>query len=117
MLIRINQLRIIANHGVLQQERLVGNIFELNIELRLASSVESDAHSDSLASTVNYADIVELVKREMLKPSKLLENVAWRIASAIKTDFPLVESGCVEIVKVNPPCGVEVGGIGVELSF
>ena len=102
--ISLTDLRFHAFHGVLSQERLVGGEFVVNVDL--TCDVSPDAlEKDNLEGTVNYADVLEVVKIEMRKPSKLLENVAYRVAQSILNDFPRVLSTVVKVVKVCPPWG------------
>ena len=53
----------------------------------------------------------------MSTPSNLLENVVYRIMKAIKQNFPLVEGGEIEIVKIKPPIPGDVTGATVSISF
>ena len=70
----LNEMRFHAYHGVMEQEGLVGGdyLVSISVEADLSKAVRTD----SLAYTVNYADLYELVKHEMDIPSKLLEQVA-----------------------------------------
>ena len=70
----IDKLRIFARHGVLPQERTVGNTFEVSV--RLDFNALRAMISDSIDDTVNYAEAVEIIRGEMSMPSQLLENVA-----------------------------------------
>lgn len=101
----------------MEQERIVGNVFEVNAELRLNDSVEQLAEEDNLETTVNYAEVVGVIRDEMSVKSALLENVAWRIVKSLKKKFSLIEGGKIEIIKTNPPIGVETDGTGVEIAF
>lgn len=78
--IHIDGLRIYARHGVNPQERVTGNMFEVNLELKI--DAETAMKNDSLGDTVNYAEIVDIVKICMAEPSLLLENAAYRIQQA-----------------------------------
>ena len=89
--IHIDGLRIYARHGVNPQERVTGNMFEVNLELKI--DAETAMKNDSLGDTVNYAEIVDIVKICMAEPSLLLENAAYRIQQAIATQFPDVQHG------------------------
>jgi len=52
-----------AHHGVGEVERIVGNDFRIDIRLRYDAS--RAMHSDSIASAINYATVVEIVRSEM----------------------------------------------------
>lgn len=111
----LENLRFYAYHGVTEQERTVGCEFSvtMRVELPLAESMKSD----SLMDTISYADIYKIVNTEMLTSSKLVENVAWRIASAVCDAYPQVKSVELKILKVNPPMGASCDGAGVELHL
>ena len=114
MRINLHDIRIFAYHGVMPQEQVVGDWYTVNLQLTIPK--ESATLTDRLTDTVDYSKVFDLVKREMLIPSKLMEHVAGRICRAIKADFPLVDTVTVSIVKQNPPIGAECGGCGVELT-
>ncbi len=115
--ININGLRLMGHHGVLDQERRVGNIFEINISMDVPSA-DSAAKADSLDLTVNYAEVIDLVKKEMRTPSRLIEAVAYRIAAAIKDRYgDLVASGSVSVAKQAPPVPAELTSVSYTYSF
>lgn len=113
--IRLEALRFYAYHGVLQQERNVGGFYTLDLCLTL-SDASSAIADDTLAGTVNYAEVYELVRSEMATPSALLEHVAGRILTAVFERFPLVASAVVSVRKDNPPMGADCAGCTVTLS-
>ena len=56
---------------------------EFLVDLRVGYPIADAMQSDEVADTLNYAELYQLVKREMEIPSKLLEHVAGRIVKAI----------------------------------
>lgn len=115
MRIALHDIRIFAYHGVMPQEQVVGDWYTVNLQLNVLD--ESATVSDRLTDTVDYSKVFNVVKREMLVPSKLMEHVCGRICRAIIADFPLVDAVSITIVKQNPPIGAECGGCGVELTM
>ena len=115
MKIFLNNIRLHAFHGVMAQERIVGNDFLVSVE---AETNFSDAmESDELADTISYASMAEVVCREMEKPSQLLEHVAGRIARNLLNEFPDLTSVTVRITKLAPPIpGLQCDGAGVEVK-
>ncbi|MDE7385628.1 MAG: dihydroneopterin aldolase [Muribaculaceae bacterium] len=113
--IEITGLEIWARHGVLEQERVVGNRFivDVRLDVDLSNAMESDLVDD----TINYAVIVDIVKREMAVPSNLLENVVWRVRRAIVTQFPVVKGGGVKLTKLTPPISCQVAGVSVTTRW
>lgn len=114
-IIEIDSLRLFARHGVAEQERIVGNTFEISMRLRYPT--DNAVQSDEISDTLNYASVIDVVKREMAVPSRLLEHAAGRIVRALKSEFPLISGGLVKLTKINPPCGVELKGVSVILEW
>ena len=110
----ISGLRLYAFHGVMEQERRVGG--EFSVDLRVHYYIYKAMETDRVEDTVSYADLCDVVKREMAQPSALLEHVGGRIAKAVLAAFPQVETVNVKITKLNPPMGVDCAGAGVEIE-
>ena len=92
-----------AYHGVYEEERKIGNKYQVTVAVSV--DFESAAQQDRLTDTVNYEILYKLVKNEMEQPSRLLENIAYRIAEQALEQFPQVESVEIEVKKFNPPVG------------
>ena len=111
--IYLRNVRFHAFHGVLPQERIVGNDYLVNLVLDYDFS--SAMQTDKLQGTLNYAEVYQKVREEMAVPSKLLEHVAGRIAHRLFSDFPEIQKLQLSITKVNPPMGADSDGAGVEV--
>ncbi len=111
--IYLRNVRFHAFHGVLPQEGIVGNDYLVNLVLDYDFS--SAMKTDDLQGTLNYAEVYQKVREEMAVPSKLLENVAGRIAHRLFSDFPEIQKLQLSITKVNPPMGADSDGAGVEV--
>ena len=111
----LHEVRFYAFHGVMPQERSVGG--EFLVSVKVGYPLEKAMISDDVADTLNYAALYELVKKEMMQPSSLLEHVMGRIVEAIEKAFPKVASVEVKIKKVNPPMGSDCKGAEVMGRF
>ena len=111
--IYLRNVRFHAFHGVLPQERIVGNDYLVNLVLDYDFS--SAMQTDELQGTLNYAEVYQKVREEMAVPSKLLEHVAGRIAHRLFSDFPEIQKLQLSITKVNPPMDADSDGAGVEV--
>ena len=111
--IYIKDIRMHAFHGVLEQERIVGNDYVINITIDYPLS--RACVSDDILDTLNYAKVLAIVKEEMMKPSKLLENVAYRICQIIRLRFPRCSTIDIDIEKLNPPMSGDCRSAGVSL--
>lgn len=111
--IYLENIRLFAHHGVMGQERVVGNQFVIN--LRLKVDITNAVNSDEVEETVNYAEVYNAIKEEMDEPSCLLEHVVGRIVKRLFHDFPSVDSIDIKLSKRNPPMGADVDYAGVEM--
>jgi dihydroneopterin aldolase len=99
--ILLENVEFFARHGVLAEEKVTGNRFIINLKIEV-DNIDA-CKNDNLESTVNYAEIYKLIDEEMAVPSKLLEHVAYRILSRIKSQFKLVTHTEIKISKKTPP--------------
>lgn len=108
-------MRFYAFHGVLAQEQKAGNYFR--VEATLYTDFSRALTSDSLADTVNYADICRVVADEMAQPSQLIEHVAGRIMAAITRQFPTVTGGKLIVTKEKPPIPGDISDVSVVVEW
>lgn len=113
--ILLENLHFHAYHGVLPQERLVGN--DYTVDLKIKYDVSDALVSDDVNDTINYAEVFLLVSQEMAVPSDLVERVAGRIGDRLFRHFPAIEGVELKIIKQNPPMGSDGDGAGVEVHF
>lgn len=113
--IYIQDIRLRAFHGVLPQEREVGNDYIIN--LTVDYPIGTACLTDDVADTMSYADAAEVVKQEMAVNSNLLEHVAYRICRAIKARFPQATAVTADIRKVAPPMPADCTAAGVTLTL
>jgi len=106
-------MQFYAHHGVMEQERLIGNYF--TVDLTMTVNIEKATFSDRLEDTINYADIFQQVKTEMEIPSNLLEHVAGRIIIRLRKEYPVIEKIELSIAKHRPPVGGDVSEAVVTL--
>lgn len=113
--IYLRDIRFHALHGVTPIEKEVGSDFTVSV--RVAVDVSAAVEHDNVDVTLNYAGLYEVIKREMMIPSNLIEHVAARIGKAIFETFPQVEALDISLMKINPPMGADCEGAGVELHL
>lgn len=112
--ITIDKLRLHCNHGVLEQERVVGNEFDVTVVFSYDAT--KAVMSDNIFSAISYAEVITVITRTMETPSSLLEHVAGRVIDALATAFPSILSITVSITKIAPPIPVQMRGVTVTLS-
>ena len=111
----LDDMRVYAYHGVMEQERQVGG--EYSLSLTVEADLAEAARTDDVADTINYAALYALVEREMAVPSRLLEHVAARIGWRTLEEYDRVTAVTVKVTKLNPPMGADCKGASVELKL
>ena len=116
-LIELVNMEFYAYHGCFKEEQIIGNKFLVTYSAQ--ANIEEAGKSDNLAHALNYQELYNVIKEEMLVPSKLLENVAYRIHTKCASVFPEIISAKVEISKLNPPIGgkVEASRVAITKSY
>lgn len=112
MKILINSLRVRAFHGVMAQERAVGQEFEISAVLTVDYT-----GLDRIDATVNYAEVCDLLVEEMRQPSDLLEHCAGCLCAALKRRFPAIRAGELTLLKLAPPIPHPLESAGVSVNF
>ena len=111
--IALTGLRAIGYHGVLPQERVEGQLFIVDVVLRL--SLAPAAEGDDLAATVDYGELASrVVKSVESDPVDLIETVADRVAR-LALGYPPVESVEVTVHKPNAPIEVPFADVAVTI--
>lgn len=109
----IDNMRFRARHGVMPQEQDTGGTFE--VSMRIGYPFAASLDTDDVNDTINYANVYELVKKEMQQPSHLIEHVVGRITKKLFAEFPSITSVDIKLKKINPPMGADCDGVYVEI--
>jgi len=96
--ISLNGLEFFSKIGFYKEERINGNKFLIDIDLR----VKYSSMNDELQSTVNYEKVYDCIAEIMNSRVKLLETIAESINYKILSTFQKVESCKTKICKMNP---------------
>ncbi|PZD94836.1 dihydroneopterin aldolase [Paenibacillus sambharensis] len=107
-------MQFFGYHGVIPEENKLGQRYGVELELLLDLGQASE--SDDIDATVNYAELYEVVKAVVEgPPSKLIEAVAARIASAVLDTYTIINEVAVRVTKPHPPFDIHFDGVTVEL--
>lgn len=115
--ISLSDIKIFAYHGVLEEERVIGTDYLVNIEIE--ADVRKATESDDINDTISYAEINNIVHEEMKISSQLIEHVAGRIFRSVKSKFADIQYIKVGITKCSAPMQGENAGatICIEQRF
>ncbi|MFT4094422.1 MAG: dihydroneopterin aldolase [Niabella sp.] len=111
--LHLEKLKFFAYHGIYEEEKKLGNEFELNISVSFLSTKPVVEHIDE---TINYADVYALVKTEMLQPRELLETFLSQLAKKIKEAYPAIVKLKMSLYKLQMPITGFEGRIGIEIE-
>ncbi len=113
--IRIENLKIFANHGVLQSEKKEGQFFYINavIEIPLGKAGRTDALND----TVSYAELCEVMVKEMqAKSYDLIEAAAMHLIVHILSEYKMIKRITLELRKPDAPIDASFDSVSVRIS-
>jgi dihydroneopterin aldolase len=111
--IEVRGLRVDGVHGVLEEERVHAQPFEVDLDLYL--DTDPAASADELAATADYAAAVDAAVSVLLGPPRLLlESLAAAVAARVLEDRR-VEEVTVAIRKLRPPLPHDVASTGVRI--
>lgn len=113
-IIEIEGMEFYAYHGCFEAEQLVGNKFIVYACIRY--DCQKAAQSDQINDALSYQTAYEIIAREMMQNSHLLENVVTRMIEALYTAFPQATYVKIKVSKLNPPIGGKVGCTSLTLE-
>lgn len=112
--ILLEGLKFYGYHGVLKEERTLGQKFVIDIELFV--DLRNAGQNDDLLRSVSYAEVFESVKKIVEGSQfKLIEALAESISRSILDNYSLVESIKVRIRKPEAPVPGIYDYFGVEI--
>ena len=110
----IKGLRELGVHGVLPEEQIRPQPFEVDVELTV--DVSSAGRSDALDDTVDYSAVAEAISRVVTSERyALLERLATRIAEVCRVD-QRVTGVKVTVRKLHPPVRAMVDHVAVSIQ-
>ncbi|HRZ96139.1 MAG TPA: dihydroneopterin aldolase [Paludibacter sp.] len=112
--ITLKNMEFHAYHGCMEHEQQLGNTFLVTVSINI--DTELARQTDHLNDTLNYAEVYNVVKRQMLIPSKLIEHSGQMILENIFENFPQISFVSVELSKLNPPLGGKVESVSIQLE-
>tara|TARA_Y100000590_G_C15465002_1_gene917908 strand:+ start:203 stop:559 length:357 start_codon:yes stop_codon:yes gene_type:complete len=112
--IRIINLRVHANHGVYEFEKVSGQIFEIDVEIY--ADLDVAMVSDNLDDTINYEKIVESITKIFTKKKyNLIETVGGKVCDHLIKEYPL-EKVILKIRKPDAPINADFDAIEFEFE-
>jgi dihydroneopterin aldolase len=108
--IHLNNLQFFSFHGIHEEERILGNEFEVNVTL----SFIANGYITTLEQTINYATVYEIIKQRMHTATPLLETLVQDLTEEIRAFDKRIKSVSVSVEKKNPPIPNMDGSVSVH---
>lgn len=112
--IRIEMLEVRANHGLLEEERIKGQIFHVNAVLY--TDIHRAGREDNSFFTTDYSEVCQFITTWMQKNTyQLLEAVAEKLSKAILLKYEKIVAIDLEIRKPQAPMPLPFGCVSVKV--
>ncbi len=93
--VSLHGIKIIAPHGLYKEEHILGNTFEIDVDIWL-----NDKQPWPFA---DYTLIQKIVASVFQKPGQLLETFVFNIHTSLMEKIPAAEKIKVAVRKLHPP--------------
>ncbi|WP_320127638.1 dihydroneopterin aldolase [uncultured Sphaerochaeta sp.] len=112
--IQIQDLQVYAHHGVAEEEKNLGQMFTICLEIGV--DLDQAAKTDDLTKTLSYAEVCNEVEKVLQKkPYNLIEAAALHTIEHLFHTFPCIEQLKVVLKKPWAPMGHHLTYAAVEL--
>ncbi len=110
--IQLHNLTFFSFHGLHEEEKIIGNTFEVSIDIFIGDipSVKS------IKDTLNYVEVYRVIKERMWIPTPLLENIAEDIVHSLQSLDKRIKEINISIKKKHPPITHFAGSVGITLK-
>lgn len=113
--IKIYDLEIFANHGVMQEEKALGQKFL--VSCTLYTDISKAGHTDKLKYSINYADVCTFIDEFMRNNTfNLLETCAEMLCNQLLTQYRTVDKISLEIKKPWAPIHLPLDTVSVKIE-
>jgi len=110
--IHLHNVMMHAHHGVYKEEEKSGSNYEVNLDVKFD---ELDKKIEKIDDTISYEELYGIVKKKMLVPTPLLEEVCEGIIRKIHHEFAGVREISISIYKLEAPIENFQGKVGVTM--
>ncbi|PYG87123.1 dihydroneopterin aldolase/dihydroneopterin aldolase/2-amino-4-hydroxy-6-hydroxymethyldihydropteridine diphosphokinase [Ruminiclostridium sufflavum DSM 19573] len=111
----VEGLEVYAYHGVAQEEKTLGQMFIISLEIGV--DLEKSARSGNLKDTINYSSVCKSVTAVLQSGSyDLIETAAFKIIEELFRNFKLAQAIRILLKKPWAPMGQHLKYAAVELE-
>lgn len=111
----IEDLQVYAHHGVAQEEKTIGQMFIISVEIGV--DLDLAAQTDDLKTTISYAEVCDEIQTVLQsKTYSLIEAVAMAVIKRLFNTYPRIREIKVRLKKPWAPMGHHLKYAAVELQ-
>lgn len=111
----IKDLEVFANHGVMKEERELGQKFLISCVLYV--DTRKAAKNDAIAETIDYGKVCFRITRFLTEHTyQLIETAAEEVAAELLYTIPMLKKVDVEIKKPWAPIGLPLDYAAVSIT-
>jgi 7,8-dihydroneopterin aldolase/epimerase/oxygenase len=112
-MIAVEGMEFYAYHGCTEEEKKVGIHFQ--VDVLIDCNIDLPSETDNINDALNYQTVYQIVARQMLQTSNLLEHLGRRIKNELESTFPQAKNIRVTVSKMNPPLGGKVKRVSITI--
>lgn len=113
--IRIDNLKVFAYHGVFDEEKQNGQEFYVNA--KLMSNLKKAGMTDQLQESTHYGEVCLQIEKTLTEQKyDLIERACERCIEDILIQFPLIQEVTIELRKPHAPIPMEFESVSVEIT-
>lgn len=113
--IYIRNLEVFSNHGVFEEENVLGQKFVVSATLYTVTRKAGE--EDNLSSTIHYAQVCHAIKDFMqMNTFQLIETVAEQLAKYLLIEIDNLRAITLEVKKPWAPIGLPLDYVSVEIT-
>ncbi|MBK6935358.1 MAG: dihydroneopterin aldolase [Bacteroidales bacterium] len=113
--IYLKNLKFHAYIGCFYEEKLIGQLFDLNLRIEL--DLTKPMITDNINDTINYQNVYKIISELMKLKYNLIEHAAYHILDKLWQIYPNIQKIELEINKLNPPINGEIGSAAFFISI
>ena len=114
-IIRIDNLKVFAYHGVFEEEKQNGQDFYVNA--KLMSNLKKAGMTDRLQESTHYGEVCLQIEKTLTEQKyDLIERACERCIEDILIHFPLIQEVTMELRKPHAPIPMEFESVSVEIT-
>lgn len=114
-IISIKNLSVFAYHGVMPEENVVGQKFDISVDMYVDNSAA--ANDDDISKSVSYADVCQTIKEYSQNNTfNLIETLAERLAERLLLEYNDIEKIMLEVNKPWAPVHMPIENVSVRIE-